>query len=111
MAMRRRRLRPGEFRQWCATLRRPQIRPDDSAELLGGVGRDVDLLLEVELFRLVQHVHAAAVGVVLPAMVGAPQATLLVATEEQRGTPVRAVLVEQPDSAARVAEGHEILAQ
>ena len=69
------------------------------------------LSLKLRALRLVHHVHAAAVDVELPAVVDAAQPALLVAAEEERGAAVRAELVEQPDPALRVAEGHQVLAQ
>src|SRR6266705_1828216 len=103
MAMRRRRLRPGEARQGRRALRRAEIGPDDAAHLHGGIGRDEDLVLEVQTLRLVHHVHAPAVDVELPAVEDAAQSALLVAAEEQRGAAMRAMLLDQPDAVPRIA--------
>src|SRR5262245_43416612 len=111
VAMALRRLRPGEPGWRRGPLGWPHVGPYDAAELHRRVRRDLDLALELELLRLVHHVDAATVRVVLPAVVDAAQAALLVAAEEERRPPVRAVLVEQPDTAARVAEGDQILAE
>src|SRR5262249_58775345 len=66
---------------------------------------------EGEFLRLVHHVDAAAADVELPAVVDAAQPALLVAAEEERGAPVRAILVEQAHPALGIAEGHQVLAQ
>ena len=111
VAVRGRRLRPREVRQRRPVLRRSEVGPDDAARLRRRVGRGADLVREAQLLRLVHHVHAAAVDVELPAVVDAAQAAVLVAAEEERHEPVRAVLVEEPDAAARVAEGDQLLAE
>src|SRR5437667_194173 len=86
----RRRLRPGELGVRRLELRRPHVGPDEAAQLDRGIRRLADLVLEGELLRLVHHVHATAADVELPAVIDAPQPTLLVAAEEQRGASMRA---------------------
>src|SRR6185437_9829375 len=54
---------------------------------------------------------AVAGGVELPAVVDAAQPGLLVAAEEHRRTPVRAVGADQPDTAGRVTERDQVLAE
>ena len=71
----------------------------------------MDLVLEVVLRRLVQHVDAVAGHVELPAVIDAAQAALLVAAEVQRDAAVRAELVDQPDLAVGVAERDQVLAE
>ena len=88
-----------------------QVGPDHATHLHRGIGRGTDLVGEAELLGLVHHVHAPAVDVELPAVVHAAQAAVLVAAEEERHPPVRAVLLEQADLAPAVAEGHQLLAQ
>src|SRR5712671_3815596 len=48
---------------------------------------------------LIGHVHAVAVDVEFPTMVDAAQPTLLVAAEEHRRPPVRAIGIDQANSA------------
>jgi hypothetical protein len=104
-------LRPGELRQRRLQIGRAHVRPDDAARLDRRIRWLADLVLEGELFGLVHHVHAAAGHVELPAVVDAAQAAFLVAPEEQGCAPMGAELLEEPDAALGVAEGHEILAQ
>ena len=87
------------------------VGPDDAVALLAGVGRDLHLVLEVGLGGLGGHVDAVAADVVLPAVVDAADAGLLVATEEEAGAPVGAVVVDEADGAGGVAEGDEVLAE
>src|SRR2546426_12640528 len=103
----RRRLRPGELGVRRLELRRPHVGPDEAAQLDRGIRRLADLVLEGELLRLVHHVHATAADVELPAVIDAPQPTLLVAAEEQRGASMRAELVEEADATLGVAKGHQ----
>src|SRR5215475_12233208 len=49
--------------------------------------------------------------VILPAVIDAAQALLLVATEEERGAAMRALALNQADLAGRDAEGDQVLAQ
>jgi hypothetical protein len=58
-----------------------------------------------------RHFHHVAFDVEFPAVIEAAQPAFLIAPEDQRGTPVRAIFVEHPDAAAAVAEHHQILAQ
>ena len=101
VAMRFRRLRPGEFRQRRHVLHRAEIGPDDAAQLGGRIRGEAHLVLEVVLFRLVHHVDAGAGHVELPAVIDAAQAAFFVAPEEQRRAAVRAEFVDQADAAVR----------
>ena len=58
-----------------------------------------------------RHLHHVAVDVKFPAVIEAAQATVLVARENQRRTPVRAVFIEHTDTAFAVAENDEILTE
>ena len=51
-----------------------------------------------------------AVGVELPAVIDAADAAFLVAAEPEIGAAVRAILIDDADHAARVAEGEQFLA-
>src|SRR3990172_10076177 len=94
-----------------AGVRRAHVCPDDAARLVRRIGADPHLALEVALRRLARHVDALPGHVVLPAVVDAAQATLLVAAEEEAGAAVGAGLDEESHAAVRVAEGDEVLAQ
>ena len=102
---------PLEFRQRRALVLRPHIDPDPAAPLGGRIGLHPHLAPVVGLGRLVRHLHAIAVHIELPAVIDAAQAAVLIAAEIERGAPVGAFLVENADPAARVPEGHEVLAQ
>ena len=58
-----------------------------------------------------RHVRASAVAPKLETVIGAANAILLVAAEKQRGSAMRAELVDQSDLALRVAEREELLAE
>ena len=88
----------------------PQIGPHDAAELDRRVGGDVHLVAKLVFFGFVELVDAGAGDIELPSVIDAAQPTFFVATEEQRGTTVRAIFVQQTDAAVRVAEGDEVLA-
>src|SRR6267143_4042609 len=104
-------MHPLEVRQRRLFLRRPHVDPDDSAQLHARVGLELDALAHAALFRLRGQVHALAVHVVLPPVVGAAQPALLVAPEPQRHAAVGAELVDQADSALRIAEGDQLLSE
>ena len=103
--------RPLEIGQAGRRAGRPHVRPDDAAALGARVGGQGDLVLEVRLRPLVGHVDAAAIRLVLPAVVDAAQAALLVAREVEGGAPVGAELGQQTGAPARGAVGHQVLAQ
>jgi hypothetical protein len=74
------------------------------------IGFDADQVLGVEIGIGGRHVDAAAVGVEFPAVVNAADAAFLVAAEPEIGAAVRTMLIDDPDHAARVAEGEQFLA-
>lgn len=90
---------------------RPEIGEDEPAELLHLVGGGPDPVLEVRIGGLTRLVEALTARVEEPAVVAAAQALLLGAAEGQRGTPVRAPLLQQPETSLRVAEEDEVLAE
>src|SRR5580704_8103274 len=104
-------LGPGEFGWRRHLFGRAEIGPDDPAELRRRIGGDVDTVLELVLWRLIELVDAIAFDVVFPAVIDAAQPALLVAPEKQRHPPVRTELVDQADAALAVAERHEVLTQ
>ena len=107
--MRRGQLRPAEQRERRSQIGRSHVRPHDPSGFHRRIRRDVDLVREA--LGLVHLVHAAAVGIELPAVVDAPQPALLVASEEERDAAMRTELVEEPDAALGVAERDEVFAE
>ena len=103
--------RPLELRHRLHLLLRAHVRPEDAAALPDGVGLQPDLVPEVAVGRLGRHVDAPAVDVELPAVVGAAEAVLLVAPEEEVGVAVGAEAVDEPDLPGAVPEGDEPLAE
>ena len=97
----------GQFRH---LLRRAHIGPDHVAPFAHRIGFDADQVLGVEIGIGGRHVDAAAVGVELPAVIDAADAAFLVAAEPEIGAAMRAILVDDADHAARVAEGEQFLA-
>ena len=69
------------------------------------------LMLEVTLRGLIRHVDTIALGVVLPAVINAPEPLLLVASKEEGRAAMRAVRRDQTDFPGAVSEGDEVLSQ
>ena len=90
---------------------RPHVGPDHAAALGARVGRQGDLVRKRGLRPLVGHVDAAAVHAVLPAVIDAAQAALLVAGEIERRAPVGAELAAHRGAPARVAIGDQVLTE
>src|SRR6266705_5867476 len=91
-------------------LLRPEVRPHDLAELAGGIGLDGDRVVIAGTGRYVGQVDALAVHVVLPAVIDAADTAVFVAAEEKVRAAVRAVRLDQPYPAFRVAKGDQVLA-
>ena len=85
--------------------------PDEAAPFDDRVGPRPDLFHQAAAFGLGAHGDALAVHIVFPAVIQAAQAALLVAAEQQGGSPVRAFLVEQAEPPVAVAEGDHALAE
>src|SRR5690606_15521118 len=100
-----------ELRQRRLAGRIPHVGPEDVADLDQRVRGELDVLAEARVVRLRGDLDALAGDVVLPAVVGAAQAALLVAAEPQRGAAVGAELVDQAVAAVAVAERDEPLRQ
>src|SRR4051794_19790372 len=88
-----------------------KVGPDDAAALVGSIGGCLYLLLEVGLGWFVGHVDARAVNSELPAVVHASEAGLFVATEEQRRSAMRAVVLDQSNLTVRGAKADQIFAE
>jgi hypothetical protein len=98
-------------RQGRRRLALAHINVDEAAAFGDAISTCLHLLAEILIGRDVRHLQAVAVGVELPAVVDAAQATLLVAAEEQRRTAVRAAMVEDADAPGGIAERNQRLAQ
>ena len=90
---------------------RPHIGPDDAAALDAGIGLQLDPGAQIAARGLGGNLNALARGVVFPAVVGAADAALFIATEPQRHTPVRAELVDHAQASGAVAKGNHALGQ
>src|SRR5580698_5505026 len=66
---------------------------------------------EVVLARHVGHVETVALGVELPAVIGATQPAFLVAAKKQRGAAMWAAMVEDADLPGAVAERDQLFAE
>src|SRR6202171_1474159 len=85
------------------------IGPQHLAALHQRVRGELDLLAEAAFGRLRGHLHALAVHVVFPAVIGAAQPALLVAAEPQRDAAMGAEFVDQAVFAVGIAERQESL--
>ncbi len=103
----RRQAAPFDLRRRRLLVLRPHIGPDHAGPLDARIGLDAHQLAGLRRRR---HVDAAAVAGEFEPVVGAADAVLLVAAEEQRSAAVRAELVDQPDLAVAVAEREQLLA-
>ena len=103
----------GSIRIWEAAGSFPSApyTPTPSPQLHRGISLQPHLVLKIGLRRLIGHIHAAPIHIILPPVVHAAQTGLLVATQKQRGSPMGTPLIQQPDSACGVAEGHQALPQ
>src|SRR5712691_3849500 len=102
---------PLELRQFGLFVAWTHVHPDRSAPLAGRVRLDVNLVFEVALGRLAGHVYAGALGVELPAVVDAAQATLFVSAEKERRAAVRTEGADDANLAVGVAERDQVFTQ
>ena len=86
-----------------------EVRPEHVAALDQGVGLQLHVFAEVARLRLARHLDGLAGDVVLPAVIRAAQAALLVPAEPERDAAVRAELVDQAVTALGVPEREEPL--
>ena len=93
------------------TVGRPEIGEQQPLVLAHRIGALAQLADIGVVVRLGRGFEDAAVGVEQPAVVAAADAALLDAAELERGAAVRAVLLQEPDAPAEVAERDQILAQ
>src|SRR5262249_37955985 len=82
--------------------------PVHARPLYSGVGLDPHVLAGLRRRR---YVDALPVNRELQAVIGATDAVLLIATEVERRTAVRAEFIDQPDLAVAVAKGEQLLAE
>ena len=92
-------------------LRRAQIGPDKAAGFPHRISLHLDLLHEAALRRLRRHLQDVTFDVHLPAMIEAAQSAFFVASQRQRGAPMRAIFVEHPEAAVAVAEHDQVFAE
>src|SRR5579875_599725 len=111
VAMRRGYARPFEIGRAGLMLLGSHIGPDDAAALDRRIGFDLDAVLHRAGRRLARQIDTSARRIELPAVIDAAQAAFLVAAEEQRRAPMRAISIDEADRAVAVAEGDEVLAQ
>src|SRR5262245_64918073 len=83
---------------------RPHVGPDHTVDVAARIRTRTDLVLEVAVLGLVRHVDAAAAHVVLPAVIGASESALLVASDEAGRATMRTVARHQYDVHARDPE-------
>src|SRR5262245_4231660 len=100
-----------DVRQWRRGRSRPHVGPDDAVPLDARIRARPHPRLEGALLRLARHVDARALAVELPTVIGAPDALLLVAPEEERRATMRTVVLDEPHAARRYPEGDEVLAE
>ncbi len=105
---RRRECRRFEFAH---LLRWTHIDPHKTARLARRIGLVLHAIGNEAVFGFGRHLHHVAIDVEFPAVIEAAQPALFVTRKHQRGAPVRAILVEDADTAFAVAEHHKILAQ
>ena len=110
VAMRWRQRAHLELRQlgWHA-LAGAEVSPHHFACFARCIRLDRDLAVVGRIRRHVRHIDAASFHVVLPAVVDAAQAAVLVAAEEEVGAAVRAAGLDQADTAIARAEGDQVL--
>src|SRR5438270_11986259 len=104
-------MKPGIVGEGRLQLWGAEVDPDELAGLAHRIGRRLHPLLEGALRRLGRRLLDRAIDAELPAVIEAANATVLDPAQHQRGAAMGAVLVQQTDLAATVAEGDEVLAQ
>ena len=87
------------------------VGPNHSAHVHGGISLQLDLFLKLAFSRLVHHIDAVPVHIVLPAMINASKAALFVAPQPEGGTPMGAELVNEADPSRGVPERHQLFPQ
>ena len=92
-------------------FRRTHVRPDASARFHRRIRAQLDLVFEAQITGFVWHVDALPTGIELPAVVGAADAFLLVASPEEMRVAVRAVSGGERNLAGGGAKRDQILAK
>ncbi len=87
------------------------VGPDHTAPLPTGVGQVADPVAEIALRWLIGHVDTAAFHIVFPAVVHTADSVFLIAPEEQRSAPVRAMVGQYAHPALGIAKRDQILAE
>src|SRR5579859_3692661 len=103
--------RPLEVLHLRHSLRRAHIGPDTTTRFSCGVSPQPDLVFETQITGFVGHVDALPTCVVLPAVIGAAEAFLLVASPEEMRVAMGAVRRREPDRAGGGPERDQVLTQ
>src|SRR5205085_710790 len=98
---------------WKRRLRlgRTHVGPENAPALDERVRPQLDALGESRRLGLRRHVDALSGDVVLPPVVGAAEAALLVPAEPERYAAVRAELIDEPQASFSIAERQEPFGQ
>ena len=99
---------PFDLRRRRLLLLRPHIGPHDAGALDAWVSLDAHGLARLRRRR---HIDALAVARELQPVIGATNAVLFIAAEEQRGAAMRAELVDQANLAVGVTKRQELFAE
>ena len=99
------------FRQRRLLVGGTHIGPQHRAALHQRIGCELDLFAEAALDRLGGNLDALAGHVVFPAVIGAAQPALLVASEPQRHAAMGAEFIDQAVAALGIAEGKQALGE
>ena len=90
---------------------RPEVGPHPAAPFLHRPGRLLHTRLECAGVRLGGHVEHVAVDIHFPAVIQAAQSTFFVASQHQRGTPVRTQFIQYAHLAVAIAKHHQIMTE
>src|SRR5262249_32140875 len=92
-------------------FRRPHIGEDETVQLAHRIGALAEILADAAGRGLGRRFKDRAVDIVEPAVIAAANAALGRNAELQRGAAMGAVLVQEAEPAALIAEEHQLLAQ
>src|SRR5512146_572555 len=107
-----RRRRPGRRLKLRLLRGRAHIDPDETARFPRRIGLMLDMSAHPRaIVGLAGHVEDIALDVEFPAMIETAQTAFLVAAEDERGLPMRAMLAQHAEPAFAVAENDEVLAK
>ena len=87
---------------------RAHVGPNHPVTLLARIGLDPSALLQATASRLSRHIGHRARHIELPAVIDASQSAILVSCKDQRSAAMWTRLINQPDTAFGIPEGHQI---